>query len=121
MFMMENCTSDEIENYIKVYNLKLDWWSQDPEENHCYKISKNNEVVAMIEFSTEVPGYICINNFEVFKKGHGYGRDIIKSLTSSKEEKYCLYSKNKDSDGFWESVGFILGDDGFGTPMFYSE
>lgn len=84
MFKFENCTSDEIEEYKKVYDLKLNWWAQDPEENQCYRITQNNEVIAMIEFGIDLLGYKCIDNFEAFNKGHGYGKSIIKQLTSSK-------------------------------------
>ena len=102
MFKKEYCSSEEIENFKKVYNLKLNWWTESPEENECYKIIKDNEVVAMIEFGTYlIDGYKCIDNFEVFQKRKGIGRDIIEFLTSNKEEKYCLYSEDEANE-FWK-------------------
>ncbi len=121
MYHIEKCNSAEIEKYKSVYSLKLNWCSENPEENQCYKITKDGNTIAMIEFGIKLCGYISIDNFEVFNKRQGLGKSIIKSLISSTGEKYCLYSKDKASNSFWQAAGFILRDDGLGTPMFYSE
>lgn len=121
MYYIEKCNSAEIEKYKSTYSLELNWCSENPEENQCYKITENGNAIAMIEFGIKLYGYRCIDNFEVFNKRQGFGKSIIESLISSAKEKYCLYSKDEDSNSFWQAAGFVLRNDGFGTQMFYSK
>lgn len=86
------------------------------------KVTLNGKAVALLSIDYEYEdcnGCIMIESFEVFQKGIGLGKIIIKELLNiHKGRKFCLYSEPA-AGGFWESMGFVVGDDGAGTEMYY--
>jgi hypothetical protein len=86
------------------------------------KVTLNGKTVALLDIDYEYEDYngcIMIEAFEVFQKGNGIGTIIIKQLLDiHKGRKFCLYSEPV-AEKFWKSMGFVLGDDGTGTEMYY--
>lgn len=86
------------------------------------KVMMNGHVVALLDIDYEyekLNGCIMINTFEVFQKGIGHGTVIIKRLLDiNKGKKFCLYSEPV-AEKFWKSLGFVLGDDGTETEVYY--
>lgn len=86
------------------------------------KVMLNGQTVALLDIDyeyEELNGCIMINTFEVFQKGIGLGTVIIKRLLDiNRGKKFCLYSEPV-AEKFWESMGFVLGDDGTGTDVYY--
>lgn len=86
------------------------------------KVIINGHTVALLDIDyeyEELNGCIMINTFEVFQKGIGLGTVIIKRLLDiNRGKKFCLYSEPV-AEKFWESMGFVLGDDGTGTDVYY--
>lgn len=86
------------------------------------KVMINGQIVALLDIDyeyEELNGCIMINSFEVFQKGIGIGTAIIKELLDiHKNKKFCLYSEPV-AENFWRSMGFVLGDDGTGTDIYY--
>ncbi len=86
------------------------------------KVIINGHTVALLDIDyeyEELNGCIMINTFEVFQKGIGLGTVIIKRLLDiNRGKKFCLYSEPV-AERFWKSMGFVLGDDGTGTDVYY--
>lgn len=82
----------------------------------------NGKAIALLDIDYEyedLNGCIMIDALEVFQKGIGLGTAIIKRLLDiNKGRKFCLYSEPV-AEKFWKSMGFVLGDDGTGTDMYY--
>lgn len=91
--------------------------------DHRYnKVTLSGKTVALLSIDYEYEdcnGCIMIESFEVFQKGIGLGTIIIKELLNiHKGRKFCLYSEPA-AEKFWRSMGFVLGDDGTGTEIYY--
>ena len=86
------------------------------------KVMLNGKAVALLDIDyayEDFNGCIIIDAFEVSQKGIGLGTAIIKKLLDiHKGKRFCLYSEPV-AEKFWKSMGFVLGDDGTGTDMYY--
>lgn len=117
MRSVQFCDCSKNENVISAYELK------EIRFDYRYnKVTQNGKAVALLAIDYEYEeynGFIMIESFEVFQKGIGLGTIIIKELLNiHKGRKFCLYSEPA-AEKFWRSMGFVLGDDGTGTEMYY--
>ena len=113
----------EIKGIEEQYNLTLSWletidkyYITDTVPLMNYKISVQDNVIALLAASIESNQILHIDNFEVLNKRNGYGTKIIKELQNEFKEIH-LYPANK-SDTFWEKNHFFICDDGAGCPQF---
>lgn len=110
-----NCTKDETAIYLyKLKEIMFDFSKK--------VVVLNEQAVALLDIDYEyedLNGCIMISAFEVFQKGIGLGTAIISRLLEmNKGKKFCLYSEPA-VEKFWESLGFVKGDDGTGTEIYY--
>lgn len=111
---IEKCGEKEVLSLKKKYKLTL-WWAG----NRCFKVKKDNEVVALLEAElTEEDNIVDIDNFEVFQKSHKIGSEIVDALKNTGFDM-CLYANDEDSKRFWERHGFKPQDDDEGVPKHY--
>jgi hypothetical protein len=110
---------DYLKDETIISRFKLDEISFDYRHN---KVILNGKTIALLSIDYEYEqwnGCIMIEAFEVFRKRIGLGTIIIKELLYiHKGRKFCLYSEPA-AEKFWKSMGFVLGDDGTGTEMYY--